>query len=98
MIVDWVVYGLIIWGLAMILNKTAFENTPAPQGVAWSLTIPLFLVNVIALSAAKHLRYEVMSKDMGTTITPNNPLDMAGHFFSPTCFFTFLDKKEKAKT
>ena len=26
MIVDWIVYGLIIWGLVTILNKTAFKN------------------------------------------------------------------------
>ncbi len=30
MIVDWIVYGLIIWGLATILNKTAFKNEPGP--------------------------------------------------------------------
>lgn len=42
MIVDWIVYGLIIWGLATILNKTAFKNAPASRGVAWGLTILLF--------------------------------------------------------
>jgi len=37
-------------------------------------------VNVVALSAAKFLRYQVISEDIGTTITPSNPLDMGGAF------------------
>ena len=98
MIVDWLGYGLIIWGLATILNKTAFKNTPASRGIAWGLTILLFFVNVAALSAAKFLRYQVISEDIGTTITPSNPLDMGGAFVFAYLFFTFLNKKEKAKT
>jgi hypothetical protein len=98
MIVDWIVYGLIIWGLATILNKTAFKNAPASRGVAWGLTILLFFVNVVALSAAKFLRYQVISEDIGTTITPSNPLDMGGAFIFAYLFFSFLNKKEKVKT
>jgi hypothetical protein len=97
MIVDWIIYGLIIWGLATILNKTAFKGTPASRGVAWSLTILLFFVNVVALSAAKFLRYQVISEDVGTTITPTNPLDMGGAFVFAYLFFTLLSKKEKSK-
>ena len=97
MIVDWVVYCLIILGLATILNKTAFKNTPASRGVAWGLTILLFFVNFVALSAAKFLRYQVISEYIGTTITPSNPLDMGGAFVFSYLFFSFLNKKEKVK-
>lgn len=96
MIVDWIIYGLVIWVLATILNKTAFKDTPASRGVAWSLTILMFFANLVALSAAKYLRYQVISEDLGTTITPSNPLDMAGAFLFAYLFFTFLNKTEKA--
>lgn len=89
MIVDWIVYGLIIWGLATILNETAFKSTSASRSVAWSLTIWVFFVNVVALSAAKFLRYQVVPEDIGTTITPRNPLDMGGTFVLLTCFSRF---------
>ena len=98
MIVDWIVYGLIIWGLVTILNKTAFKNAPASRGAAWGLTILLFFVNVVALSAAKFLIYEVISEDIGITITPSNPLDMGGAFVFAYLFFSLLNKKEKEKT
>jgi len=97
MIVDWIVYGLIIWGLATILNKTVFKGEPASRGVAWSLTILLFFVNVVALSTGKFLRYQVISEDLGTTITPSNPLDMGGAFIFAYLFFSLLSKKEKTK-
>jgi hypothetical protein len=97
MIVDWIVYGLIIWGLATILNKTVFKAAPASRGVAWGLTILLFFINVVALSAAKYLRYQVISEDIGTSITPSNPLDMGGAFIFSYLFFSFLNIKEKVK-
>jgi len=98
MIVDWIVYGLIIWGLATILNKTVFKVTPASRGVAWGLTILLFFINVVALSAAKFLRYQVISDDIGMSITPSNPLDMGGAYVFAYLFFSLLDIKEKAKS
>jgi len=39
-------------------DKKAFKNAPAPRGIAWWLTIMLFFVNIVALSAAKFLRYQ----------------------------------------
>jgi hypothetical protein len=32
MLVDWLLWGLIIWGLAFVLNKTAFKAQPASKG------------------------------------------------------------------
>ena len=98
MIVDWIVYGLMIWGLATILNKTAFKNAPTSRGVAWSLTLLSFFVNVVALSAAKFLRYQVISEDVGETITPSNSLDIGGAFVFAYLFFTLLSKKDKSKS
>jgi len=44
MLVDWLVYGLIIWGVATVLNKTAFKPQPASKGAAWGLTILVFFL------------------------------------------------------
>ncbi len=97
MILDWLVYGLIIWALAIILNKTAFRDKPAPRSIAWVLTIILFFVNVVALSILKFLRYQLISENLGAKITPNAPLDMGGAFVFAYLFFTLLNKKAKAK-
>ena len=67
MIVDWIVYGLIIWGLTRLL----------------------FFVNLLALFAAKFIRYQVISEDIGTTITPSNPLGMSGAFVFACLFSHF---------
>ena len=97
MIVDWLVYGLIIWGLAVILNKTAFRDKSASRTIAWALSIFLFFFNIIALSTAKFLRYQAISEDLGLKITPNSPLDISGAFLFSYLFFTFLKKKSKTK-
>lgn len=95
MIVDWIVYGLIIWGLATALNKTAFKATPASRGAAWSLTILIFLLSVVALTVAKAYRYQAISESVGTTISPRNPLDIGGAFVFAWIFFTLLNQREK---
>ena len=59
MILDWLVYGLIIWALAIILNKTAFRDKPAPRSIAWVLTIILFFVNVVALSTLNFIKFNL---------------------------------------
>ena len=65
MIFDWLLYGLLTWGLAATLNATFFKEQRATRFAAWGLTIPLFLVNVFALSALKVMRYYVMSESLG---------------------------------
>ncbi|MFV7642881.1 hypothetical protein ACNPK3_20380 [Shewanella algae] len=95
MIIDWIIYGLLIWGLASLLNNTAFKNTPASKLAAWSLTIVIFLVSVVALSVAKYIRYQMMSDEIGVSINPSNPLDMGGAFVFSWLFYGFLNKAQK---
>ena len=97
MIIDWLIYGLIIWGLAVILNRTAFRDKSATRIIAWALSIFLFFLNIIALSAAKFLRYQIISEDLGLKITPNSFLDISGAFVFSYLFFTLLKKKSNAK-
>lgn len=32
MLIDWLVYGLIIWGLATVLNKNGFQGATSLEG------------------------------------------------------------------
>ena len=92
MILDWILYGLIIWGLATLLNKTAFKIAPASRGAAWGLTILIFFINIAALSAVKVFRYQVISESVGQSISPSNPLDMSGAFVFTYSFYLSENK------
>lgn len=95
MFVDWLIYGLIIFGFATVLNKTAFKAQPASKGATWGLTILIFLLSVAVLSAAKVIRYQAISDSVGTPITPRNPLDMGGGFVFAWLFYSFLNRTKK---
>ena len=92
MILDWILYGLIIWGLATLLNKTAFKTATASRGAAWGLTVLIFFINIAALSAVKIFRYQVISESVGQSISPSNPLDMSGAFVFSYLFFILLKR------
>ena len=98
MLVDWLIYGLIIWGLATVLNKTAFKTQPASRGAAWGLTILVFFFSVSALSAAKVIRYQFISDKIGIPISPKNPLDMGGAFVFSWLFSSFLHRIKGGKS
>lgn len=97
MIVDWLIYGLLVFGAAKLLNATAFKQKPASGLVAWTLTILMFVVSVVALSVLKVLRYQAISDSVGVPISPQNPLDMVGAFVFAWLFFSFLNRLEKTK-
>lgn len=95
MIVDWLVYGLIVWVVPTVLNKTVFSETGASRLAAWGLTVVVFFINALALSALKFLRYQLISEDIGVKITPSTPLDITSAFVFAYLFFVFLKKKPK---
>ena len=97
MLVDLLIYGLLIFGTAKLLNATAFKLKPASRPVAWSLTTIVFLLSVAFLSVLKALRYQALSDSVGATISPKNPFAMSGAFFSACLFFSFLKREEKNK-
>lgn len=98
MLVDWLLCGLIIWGLAFVLNKTAFKAQPASKGAAWGLTILIFLLSIVALSAAKVIRYQAISDNVGVPISPRNPLDMGGAFVFAWLFYSFINSAPRKAT
>lgn len=87
MLVDWLIYGLLVFGVAKLLNATAFKQKPASGLAAWTLTILMFIVSAAALTALKLLRYQAISDSVGVPISPKNPLDMGGAFVFAWLFF-----------
>ena len=98
MLVDGLVYGLIIWCVVTALNKMAFKAQPAWKGAAWGLTILVFFLSVVALSAAKVIRYQPISDSVGVPISPKNPLDMGGAFVFAWLFYSFLNRDKGQKS
>ena len=78
MLVDWLVYGLIVFVATKLLNATMFKLKPASRPAAWGLTIVMFFLSVVALSTLKILRYQAISDSVGAPISPRNPLDIGG--------------------
>lgn len=97
MFVDWLIYGLLIFGAAKLLNATIFKVKPASRPAAWGLTILIFFVSTAVLTALKILRYQAISDSVGLAIKPQNPLDIAGAFVFAWLFFSLLKRKDKNK-
>lgn len=97
MFVDWLIYGLLVFGAAKLLNATLFKLKPASRPAAWGLTILFFFISVMALTALKILRYQAISDSIGVPIKTQNPLDMGGAFVFAWLFFSFLKREEKTK-
>lgn len=97
MFVDWLIYGLLVFGITKLLNATLFKLKPASRPVAWGLTILIFVVSVAVHTALKVLRFQAISDSAGVSINPPNSLDFANAFISAWLFFTFLNREEKSK-
>ena len=96
MLIDWLTYGVLVWGTVSILNATAFKTQPASRAAAWTLTVLAFVVNLIAMSVLKYLRYQVISQDLGFELKPKGPVDGAGALMFSWLFFALLRKAPKA--
>lgn len=62
MIVDWLLYGLIIFGFATVLNNTIFKTKPASNITAWSLTFAIFLLSLVSWTINRYYQQEAISK------------------------------------
>ena len=95
MILDWLIYGVLMWGLVALLNATAFKREPATSATAWTLTLAMFFVNLVVMTALQQLRYRVISQDLGFEIKPKGPLDAIGAFAFSWFFYSLLRKRSK---
>ncbi|HZW11686.1 MAG TPA: hypothetical protein VFF81_00650 [Noviherbaspirillum sp.] len=88
MLIDWTVFGLLIAGLAKLMNVLFFKERGASRLAAWTLTVVVFLLSTAALSGMKSYRYQQLSVSIGSKITPSNPIDSGGAV--PACAPTAL--------
>lgn len=96
MLLDWLIYGILTWGLIALLNATAFKQKPASRATAWTLTVVMFFVSLVAMTALQILRYKAVSDDLGISIRPKSPLDFIGAFTFSWLFFSLLRKDPKS--
>jgi len=94
-LLDWLIYGLLIWGVVFVLNATAFKKKPASRSIAWALTIVMFFVNLFALMVLQLVRHSLISQDLGLDIKLRSPVDFLGAFTASWFFFTLLRKSPK---
>lgn len=87
MLIDWLIYGLLIYGVAKLLNATYFKLKPASRSAAWWLTILIFFVSAVVLTTVKIMQYRAISNNIGISINPNNPLNLGGAFSFAWLFF-----------
>ena len=78
MLLDWVIYGAVVAGIAFLISKQLFKKKPITKPIRWSLTIVVFIVNSVIMAILKQMRYEAMSEAIGSSIHPSNPLDIGG--------------------
>ncbi|MGH2359077.1 MAG: hypothetical protein ACRDGM_00820 [bacterium] len=97
MIVDWLIYGVLVFASVKVLNSTVFRTKPASQLAAWTLTAVVFVLSVVVLSTLKALRFRSMSEGLGFPLTLRNPLDVGGGFVFAWLFFSFLRRTRNAK-
>ena len=98
MLIDWAIYGLLIWVVAALINFTAFRDKPCPRLVAWLLTAAMFFVNLVALTAIQFLHYQVLSDSLGFEVRPRGPVDAAGAVAFSWMFFVLLRKMPRRLT
>ncbi|MBS0497618.1 MAG: hypothetical protein JST38_03885 [Bacteroidetes bacterium] len=95
--VDWLTYGLFVFGTAKLLNATAFKQRPTSGFLALSLTVLIFIGSVAALPTLKLMRHQAISDSVGASITSLNPLDMGAAFIFAWLFLSFFNHQEKSQ-
>jgi hypothetical protein len=93
MVIDWLVYGFLVWGAVMLLNAIVFKDRPASRYTAWGLTIAVFLINMVVLTIIKAFRYKAIYDSLGGSnvlIAPGKLFDWVGAFVFSSMFFIYL--------
>ncbi len=98
MLIDWLLTALATWGIAALLNHTAFQREPASRATAWMLTVGFFLVALVVMTILQILRYQALSAELGHRVRPPQALDFLGAFFCTNIFFALLKKQPKGGT
>ncbi len=95
MLIDWLLYGLLTWAVASMLNATVFKEKPATRATAWALTAVVFIINLFVLTILQYLRFRVVSRELGVTVHPPGPVDGIGAFVFSGLLFSLLRKSSR---
>lgn len=95
MLFDWLIYGLLTWGLTSLLNASIFKQKPASRATAWTLTVAMFVVSLALLSIVKLIRHQVLSDSLGLDAKKWNPVDLSGAAIFAWQFFASIHKAPK---
>jgi hypothetical protein len=92
--IDWLIYGLLVLGMAQLLNAAVFKKKPAPPAVAVALTIVVFFVNLAALDVSETLRHNFIPESAAMRSDGHDSLKMGGAFVFALIFFAFLKRRK----
>lgn len=95
MLMDWVICGAVVSGIAYFLSKIIFKSKPLTKVQLRSTTVIFYFVNLVIMSIMKHFRYEALSDELGKSINPNNPLDFSGAFIMTFLAYSVLKSQSK---
>ena len=95
MFVDWLIYSVAILGIATAFNKTALKSKPATKVEARVLTTIIFIVSLVVLSLAKHIRNQAISDSVGVPVGSSNPIDFVGATLFTVMFFNLLKRRRE---
>jgi len=88
-----VLFGLVVYGIASMLNNSFFNKAPVSRIGAWGMTVAVFCLTFVLLFFAKLISYKLLSSSMGMTLAPSSPFDVASGAILSGLFFTTLNKK-----
>lgn len=96
MLLDWVLYGAVIAGIALLVSKKMFKENPITKPVLWSMTGAVFILNSVIMTILKQFRYDALSETFGKSIQPSNPLDISGAAVMTILFYSILKSQGKS--
>lgn len=95
MFINRMIYFAVLACIALLLNATLFKSKPATRPVSWVLSILIFIINVVALSALKIYEHAALVENIGFPLKHSNPLDFTGGFIFAWLFYGLLKRKVK---
>ena len=98
MLVDLLIGGLAVGGIAALLNHFIFKKNPASKINAWILTIIVFIITFTLFSIGTIARQEILAQKLGIRPSFTYPFDFVISFSLSWFFYGSLKKRPKNLT
>lgn len=100
MLLDILIIGGLTYGLAKLLNATAFKSAPAALWLAWALTVVVLITSFFGLFMSQVFAYKAIAADVGVpSLAGSGPKpNFVLPFLFAWLFFASLNKKRKHST